>query len=151
MEHISGHHKHLATPDDPATPAMGSSLYTFWVKSAVWGFYKTAERETARVDRIADRRGAGFVGRMNLQLERNKVLSIGLIQAAYALGLYLTFGKKAFLVSILAWTVAIFFVEWINYIEHYGLQRKKDPRGVYESITLDHSWNSYSTTLLFRI
>lgn len=45
----------------------------------------------------------------------------------------------------------MFFVEWVNYIEHYGLRRNKDKNGIYESITLQHSWNAYSTTLLFRI
>ena len=38
-----------------------------------------------------------------------------------------------------------------NYIEHYGLLRKKDGRGIYEPITEMHSWNSCSSSLLFRI
>jgi len=48
--------------------------------------------------------------------------------------------------------VGIFFIEVINYTEHYGLERKKDARGIYEPINEKHSWNaSSSTTLLFRI
>jgi alkane 1-monooxygenase len=39
----------------------------------------------------------------------------------------------------------------INYVEHYGLLRKKDSRGTYEPITEMHSWNSSSSPLLFRI
>jgi alkane 1-monooxygenase len=65
--------------------------------------------------------------------------------------IYYIFGMKALGFQILMSVVAIFMGEWINYIEHYGLARNKDKNGVYESITYLHSWNSYSTSLLFRI
>jgi len=45
----------------------------------------------------------------------------------------------------------MFFLETINYIEHYGLQRKKDADGVYESIGKMHSWNSKSGPVLIRL
>jgi alkane 1-monooxygenase len=45
----------------------------------------------------------------------------------------------------------IFFLETINYIEHYGLLRSKDENGIEESITKFHSWNSLSSPVLFRI
>ena len=47
--------------------------------------------------------------------------------------------------------MGIILLETINYIEHYGLVRKKDSRGIYEPITEMHSWNSCSSVLLFRI
>ena len=47
--------------------------------------------------------------------------------------------------------MGIFFIELINYVEHYGLIRQKDSRGIYEPITERHSWNSASSALLFRI
>jgi len=47
--------------------------------------------------------------------------------------------------------MGIILLETINYIEHYGLIRKKDARGIYEPITEMHSWNSCSSPLLFRI
>lgn len=34
------------------------------------------------------------------------------------------------------------FFEAVNYIEHYGLERKKDKNGNYESISIMHSWNA---------
>jgi len=34
------------------------------------------------------------------------------------------------------------YLETINYIEHYGLKRKQDKNGIYESINILHSWNS---------
>lgn len=45
----------------------------------------------------------------------------------------------------------LFFLELINYIEHYGIERKKDENGIYESISKMHSWNSYSSPVLFRL
>ena len=47
--------------------------------------------------------------------------------------------------------IGIFFIELINYTEHYGLIRKKDQRGIYEPITEQHSWNAPSSSMLFRI
>jgi alkane 1-monooxygenase len=41
-------------------------------------------------------------------------------------------------------------VESINYVEHYGIQRKKDENGIYESIGLMHSWNSMSGVVMVR-
>ena len=50
--------------------------------------------------------------------------------------------------------IGIFIQESINYVEHYGLQRKKDKNGIYESINIMHSWNSpqrYSNYILFKL
>jgi alkane 1-monooxygenase len=47
--------------------------------------------------------------------------------------------------------VGIFFIELINYTEHYGLLRSKDKRGIYEPVNHMHSWNAASSPLLFRI
>jgi alkane 1-monooxygenase len=38
MAHISGHHKHVATPEDPATPKKGDGLWAFIVRSAFKGY-----------------------------------------------------------------------------------------------------------------
>ena len=61
------------------------------------------------------------------------------------------FGLKGVVFQLAYSLVGIFFVEMVNYVEHYGLIRKKDARGIYEPITEKHSWNSCSSVLLFRI
>ena len=38
--------------------------------------------------------------------------------------------------------IGILLLESVNYIEHYGLQRKLLPSGKYESVKRYHSWNS---------
>lgn len=42
-------------------------------------------------------------------------------------------------------------LELVNYIEHYGILRKKDENGVYESINKFHSWNARSSPIMFRL
>lgn len=44
-----------------------------------------------------------------------------------------------------------FLFELINYVEHYGLLRRKDENGIYESINSMHSWNSLSSPITFRL
>jgi alkane 1-monooxygenase len=38
--------------------------------------------------------------------------------------------------------IAFTLLEIINYIEHYGLHRRKLPNGKYERVSPEHSWNS---------
>jgi alkane 1-monooxygenase len=38
--------------------------------------------------------------------------------------------------------MSFLFLETINYLEHYGLQRQKLPSGRYERVQTHHSWNS---------
>jgi alkane 1-monooxygenase len=41
LEHVSGHHKNVATPEDPATPRKGDGLWTFIVRSGFRGYVET--------------------------------------------------------------------------------------------------------------
>ena len=38
--------------------------------------------------------------------------------------------------------LGILLLETVNYIEHYGLLRKKNAHGRYEKVKRNHSWNS---------
>lgn len=38
--------------------------------------------------------------------------------------------------------MCILMIEIVNYVEHYGLKREKDENGVYESVSVRHSWNA---------
>ncbi|MFM7195306.1 MAG: fatty acid desaturase, partial [Bacteroidota bacterium] len=62
------------------------------------------------------------------------------------------------------WIVPVFFfgqsiigftlLELVNYVEHYGILRRKDPEGRYERVNPLHSWNtSYliSNFFLFQL
>jgi alkane 1-monooxygenase len=45
-------------------------------------------------------------------------------------------------VAVLAGVFGFLLLETVNYIEHYGLVRKKLPSGHYETVEAAHSWNS---------
>jgi alkane 1-monooxygenase len=66
---------------------------------------------------------------------------------AYATTQFGLAGLALFLAQAL---VAIVHLELINYVEHYGLERKRLPNGKYERTNITHSWNSsYLLTNLF--
>jgi len=45
----------------------------------------------------------------------------------------------------------LLWTEIVNYIEHYGMQRKKDENGVFESVNKMHSWNQLSGAIIVRL
>ncbi|CDW84105.1 alkane 1-monooxygenase [Stylonychia lemnae] len=55
---------------------------------------------------------------------------------------YKFFGVFGVVYQIVYSIFDIIFFETINYVEHYGLQRKLDSNGNYESIKITHSWNA---------
>jgi alkane 1-monooxygenase len=76
----------------------------------------------------------------------------------------MTLALQAGLVMTLGWpTLAFLFIHnlfaWFqltsaNYVEHYGLLRRKDEAGAYERCRPHHSWNSnhvFSNLLLFHL
>ena len=63
-------------------------------------------------------------------------------------------GIGALLFFLAQSAVAIAFLETINYIEHYGLERRLVRPGVYERVTPLHSWNAahrLTNALLFNL
>lgn len=49
LEHSSGHHRNVATGDDPATARLGDSFYRFFPKSVYGGLKGTHLREVERI------------------------------------------------------------------------------------------------------
>jgi alkane 1-monooxygenase len=65
-----------------------------------------------------------------------------IIQLVYLGFIYYVFGYLVLIYAILAALVGFLLLETVNYIEHYGLIRKKLPSGRYERVREVHSWNS---------
>ena len=59
--------------------------------------------------------------------------------------IYFFFGWLICLYFIAAAIIGIALLETVNYIEHYGLQRKQMSEGKYERTMPWHSWNSNHT------
>lgn len=147
LEHGSGHHRHIATPHDPATANKGENFFTFCIRSAVGGHLCTWERETSRLKIRHDT----TVVPMSIQLRENRMTWFAALHICMLVAILNVFGWRAFYFQLAYAAIGVFFIELINYTEHYGLQRRKDARGIYEPITEQHSWNAPSSHMLFRI
>ncbi len=73
---------------------------------------------------------------------QNRVLKYALAEMALLLCFWVFLGTAAALYFIVQSIVAVSLLEVVNYIEHYGLLRKKMNDGKYEPVNVTHSWNS---------
>ena len=132
VEHNFGHHKRVATPEDPASSRMGESFWKFLPRTVIGGFKSTVKIETERLER----KGKGF-----WTLE-NELLQGWAMSAAFFGVTTAICGRRAvpFLVAQGAYGASL--LEVINYVEHYGLKREKLANGKYVRTSPEHSWNS---------
>jgi len=70
------------------------------------------------------------------------MLVFQLLQVAVLLGIYFLLGPLVCLCFGLAAIMGFLLLESVNYIEHYGLMRKRLENGRYERTLPKHSWNS---------
>jgi len=134
VEHNRGHHRDVATFDDPASARMGESIYRFMWREWPGGWARAWRLE---VERLAKE------GRSPLSLH-NDIVQTTLITLALWLVLiaWLGVGVLGFLLVAAIW--ANFQLSSANYIEHYGLLRQRDAQGRVERCQPRHSWNSNS-------
>ncbi|EIM74482.1 alkane-1 monooxygenase [Nitritalea halalkaliphila LW7] len=133
IEHNQGHHRHVSTPLDPATARFGEPLYAFWARSVVGQYASAWQIEKKKLQS----RGLPIFSFYN------EYLRFMLFQLAYlAVNAYF-FGLIGLIFALFSAVVAFLLLETINYIEHYGLERKKNENGRYERVQPHHSWNSH--------
>lgn len=132
LEHVVGHHRRVATTEDPATARIGESVYAFLPRTIFGGFVSAWEFEAARQKKK---------GRP-LWHYRNKVVSTLAVEAALIVAMALAFGPVGLVYFLVQALVAVVLLEIINYIEHYGLVREKAEDGRYAPVQPRHSWNS---------
>lgn len=131
-EHLLVHHRYVATPRDPVTARMGESFYRFYPRVLRQCFHSAWNAEKsmlARKNLPATDFGNPFWKYAGLQLV--------CFVLAFAVGGWA--GVGLFLVQA---GVAIWQLELVNYIEHYGLTRKHLGEGKYEHVQPRHSWNA---------
>jgi len=132
VEHNHGHHLDVSTPEDPSTAKYNQNLYSFWLQS-VSGTYVKAWKIQKKLNKI---------NKTPFFSLKNDMLWFTIVQVVYLLSIYIFFNFKVIVVAFVAGIVGFLLLETINYIEHYGLKRKKLPSGRYERVTEKHSWNS---------
>jgi alkane 1-monooxygenase len=132
IEHNRGHHKNVSTPLDPATSRKGESVYEFWLRSSIGGYFGAWKLEAERLSKV----GKTFFGWHNLMIRFTlaQLLYLGVITSI--------FGVTGLWLAVAMAVVGFLLLESVNYIEHYGLMRKQLPNGRFEAVSPRHSWNS---------
>ena len=132
VEHNHGHHSLVATPEDPASSRMGETIYAFAVREISGTFTRGIKLEKARLNK----QGKSFWSPHNDILQSYAISAILQGTLIYLFGWIMV----PFLVIHNVW--AWFQLTSANYIEHYGLLRKKLANGRYERCKPHHSWNA---------
>lgn len=135
LEHNFGHHKNVATPDDPATSRRNQTVYAFWVRSVILQYRNAWQIQM----QLLRQKNHPFLS------VNNDMLWYTLFQGLYLWGLFLWLGPFGLGLGLVVGMISFLFLETINYIEHYGLLRAKTASGRYERVQTHHSWNSNHT------
>lgn len=131
IEHNRGHHRNVATHDDPASSRYGESIYAFYLRTITGSWRSAWKLESEKLTKA--KQGYWSIHNEMLRFQIIQLLLVGAI--SYFLGI------QVMLLFILGAAVGFMQLETVNYIEHYGLQRKlKGDR--YERTLPIHSWNS---------
>jgi alkane 1-monooxygenase len=129
VEHYRGHHVRAATREDPASARWGESFWRFLPRT-LFGSLASA---------------------WSLEARQLKALCKGWHHSPLA---WATAGQTLWLVVLWRWlgadalgfwlaqaAHAVFLLEAVNYIEHYGLERRRIG-GRFEPFAVQHAWNA---------
>ena len=131
-EHMLVHHRYVATPRDPVTARMGEHLYRYFPRVLRNSFISALGAEAAMIAR----KDLPATDRWN-PFWKYAALQDGFLFLALVLGGWASVG-----LFLLQAGIAIWQLELVNFIEHYGLTRKHLGEGKYEHVQPRHSWNA---------
>ena len=132
IEHNKGHHKNVATPNDPSSARYNEWVYTFYFRTIVYSYLSAWHIAN---DEMKKKNLSAF----NI---KNEMLQVQIIQVAFVAAVYIFFGGWVTVYFLGAAFMGILLLETVNYIEHYGLQRKPTTENKFERTMPEHSWNS---------
>ena len=144
VEHVRGHHVNVSTPEDSSSARLGQSLYQFLPRAFYHNVVNAWRLEARRLE---------YLG-LPAWHWRNELVWWYLLSLAVAILAGLVLGTAGVVFFLSQSLVAATFLEIVNYLEHYGLRRKRLPNGRYERTTHLHSWNSnylLTNLLLFQL
>ncbi|MBT8408942.1 MAG: alkane 1-monooxygenase, partial [Alphaproteobacteria bacterium] len=131
-EHLRVHHTYVGTPRDGVTARYNENFHSFFFRVVPGGLVSAFRAEEA----MLARKGLPWWDRSN-PFWRYFALQTGFALLALILGGWLGLG-----LFIYQAIVAIWQLELVNYIEHYGMVRKHLGGGKYEPTRPHHSWNA---------
>ncbi len=131
-EHLLVHHRYVGTPRDPVTARYNEGFHRFYprvLRQSLISAFRAEREKLARKDRPWTDPANPFWRYWSLQ--GAMLLLAFLIGGGAGLGLFLVQAGTA-----------IWQLELVNYVEHYGLTRKYLGDGKYEHVHPRHSWNA---------
>ncbi|WP_281647195.1 alkane 1-monooxygenase [Parendozoicomonas sp. Alg238-R29] len=132
IEHVRGHHVNVSTPEDASSSRFGQSLYRFLPHAYLHNFMNAWKLEKKRLES----KGWSFYS------WHNELFWWYGCSVAIAVLFFVFAGWMGVLFFLAQSFFAFTLLEVINYIEHYGLHRRKLESGRYERPNIHHSWNS---------
>ena len=131
-EHLLVHHRHVGTPGDPVTARYNEGFHRFFprvLRESVRSAFQAEKRMLARKDKPWHAAENPFWKYWALQA--------GCLALALILG-----GWEGLVLFLWQAFIAVWQLELVNYVEHYGLTRKHLGEGRYEHVKPRHSWNA---------
>lgn len=126
VEHLRVHHKWVGTDKDHASANRGETLYRFFIRSVRGQFLGALNMEKERLYKKQRLAYSPFN-----YVVRQVLLQLITLCALFALSGFVLMG--AYVIQCL---FANFLLEYVNYIQHYGLSRPENTR-----VTEHHSWD----------
>lgn len=131
-EHLQVHHRHVGTPRDPVTARYNEGFHRFFPRVLIGSLKSSFKAEKA----MLARKNLPWTDLSNPFFRywalQGVMLLLAIVIGGWA-GLFL-FLWQAF--------IAVWQLELVNYVEHYGLTRKHLGDGRYEHVKPQHSWNA---------
>ena len=131
IEHVYGHHKHVATKEDPATARRGENFYFYFIRCVISSVISSWDIEKNMLQKKN-------ISTFSLQ---NRMIHYFVLESLFLIIAYMIAGFNGLIFVLAHSFVSIMLLELVNYIQHYGLERKIE-NGKYERFTDHHSWNS---------
>ncbi|MBK6466315.1 MAG: alkane 1-monooxygenase [Rhodobacter sp.] len=131
-EHLRVHHLYVGTPRDAVTARYNENFHRFFPRVLRDGLRSSFRAERA----MLARKGLPWHHPSN-PFWRYWALQGAMLALALGLGGWLGLGLFAFQALVAIWQL-----ELVNYVEHYGLTRRHLGNGKYEHVMPHHSWNA---------
>ncbi len=131
-EHLLVHHRYVGTPRDPVTARYNEGFHRFYprvLRQSLKSAFHAEANKLARKDRP-------------WTASTNPFWRYWALQSTMLLLAYLLGGWAGLGLFLLQAGTAIWQLELVNYVEHYGLTRKYLGDGKYEHVHPRHSWNA---------
>jgi len=131
-EHLRVHHLHVGTARDPVTARYNEGFHRYF-----WRVLRTCPPSAWRAERaMLARKG------LTMSSLENPFWLYAALQAAMLLLAAILGGWEGLALFLFQAFIAIWQLELVNYIEHYGLTRRHLGEGRYEHVLPRHSWNA---------